>query len=288
MISRLKVFHLFLLPKHLLSSLIYRLTRITWKPIKDLFISSFIRVYNVDMSVAERSDPTQYEHFNEFFTRSLKAGVRPLDSSINSIVSPVDGAVSQVGKITNNQLLQAKGMTITVENLLGGDRSDADFFKNGSFINLYLSPKDYHRIHMPIEGTLKKMSYIPGALFSVSPTATTAIDGLFARNERVINLFNTPFGHMSLIMVGAIFVGSMDTVWAGQITPAKKRLKSVSHFQNKDKPIHLCKGDEMGRFNMGSTVIILFENSAVNWLNSLQPDCPVVLKQMVGKLQMEG
>ena len=237
----------------------------------------------MDMSIAEQSDPAQYIHFNEFFTRSLKTGMRPVDRSSNTIVSPVDGSISQIGSITNNQLIQAKGMTYTIEDILGGDRESAKLFINGSFTTLYLSPRDYHRIHMPIDGALNKMSYIPGALFSVSPSATATINGLFARNERIINLFNTALGNMALIMVGAIFVGSMETVWAGQITPVKNRPKSVFHYQDEGKVIHIDKGDEMGRFNMGSSVIILFENARIKWLNILKPDSPVILNQVIGK-----
>ncbi|HCK62694.1 MAG TPA: phosphatidylserine decarboxylase, partial [Gammaproteobacteria bacterium] len=194
-------------------------------------------------------------HFNDFFTRSLKLNARPIADS--AIICPVDGAVSQVGAINNTQILQAKGRDYSVEQLLGNDPRSAEF-SDGFFTTIYLSPKDYHRIHMPYDGKLISMDYIPGDLFSVNQQTAQKVDNLFARNERVVCYFETEFGLCAFVLVGAIFVGSMQTVWHGQINPPYK--KQVQHFDYQDQNITLKKGEEMGRFNMGSTIIMLSPN----------------------------
>ncbi|NNE36777.1 MAG: phosphatidylserine decarboxylase, partial [Gammaproteobacteria bacterium] len=251
------------LPQHFLSNLMYRLTRIRWAPLKNLMIGSFIKIFDVDMSIAQQSDYRKFRSFNEFFTRELKSTTRPVDQSAESIISPVDGEVSQLGKIDGESLLQAKDKRFTLNSLLGDDLELAGQFKNGTFITLYLSPRDYHRIHMPINGTLNKMTYIPGRLFSVNQSTTNKVDDLFAINERIINVFETDIGTVALIMVGAIFVGSMETVWAGEVTPKLKGKLFSNNYP--DKSIRLSKGDEMGRFNMGSTVILLFGPDKVSY-----------------------
>jgi len=285
MFTGIKVFYQHLLPQHLLSGLMYRLTRVTWTPLKNFLITSFIRIYNVDMSIAARPDPADYVHFNDFFTRGLTPSARLVDGAADAVVSPVDGIVSQAGTITGGKLIQAKGMDYSIEALLAGDQTLANTFANGDFITLYLSPRDYHRIHMPVTGTLKSMSYIPGDLFSVNPATTETIDKLFARNERVIQVFDTEIGSMALIMVGAIFVGSMETVWAGQLTPATGRNPSIVDYTNSGKPVRLLKGEEMGRFNMGSTVILLFENNRLSWENAIQAEYRVELGQKIGRFR---
>lgn len=259
----------------------FRLTRITWKPLKHFLIKSFICLYKVDMSIAEQTDPRHYRHFNDFFTRKLKPGSRPIDPTENTIVSPVDGVISQAGTIDANKLIQAKGKEYTLQSLLGGNPEMSGYFIHGRFITLYLSPRDYHRIHMPLTGTLKSMAYVPGRLFSVSPATTLTIDNLFARNERVIQIFETEIGKMALVMVGAIFVGSMETVWAGQITPASQRQPWVRHYPKPENQITLSRGEEMGRFNMGSTVIVLFEDNRLHWDETTKPGQSISLGQRI-------
>ena len=274
-----------LLPQHFLSGLMYRLTRISWPPLKNLLIKSFISFYKVDMSIAVNSDPEHYQHFNEFFTRPLQASARPLDTAADAIISPVDGVVSQHGRINNGKLIQAKNRDYSVEELLGGDPELASRFNNGEFITLYLSPKDYHRIHMPVSGMLQSMTYIPGKLFSVNPATTRTIDNLFARNERVVTVYKTDIGNVALIMVGAIFVGSMETTWAGQITPAGSRQPTTRNHPEAGQTVQFEKGDEMGRFNMGSTVILLFEQNRLDWDASVYAEQGVQLGKRIARLK---
>jgi len=240
----------FLLPQHLLSRLMFRFARIRAPWIKNSFTSWFVSKYKVNLNEAELEDIKEYKHFNDFFTRSLKAGSRPLSDS--KVVSPVDGEVSQFGSIEESMIVQAKGKKFSIEALLA-DNSKDDLYS--SFATIYLSPKDYHRIHMPFDGRLKLMKYIPGNLFSVNQRTVNNIDQVFARNERLICYFDSEYGEIALVMVGAIFVGSMETSWEGQITPPYD--KSVKTYQYESRQIDLSKGEELGRFNMGSTVILL-------------------------------
>jgi len=240
----------FLLPQHLLSKLMFRFARIRAPWIKNSFTSWFVSKYKVNLNEAELEDIKEYKHFNDFFTRSLKAGSRPLSDS--KVVSPVDGEVSQFGSIEESMIVQAKGKKFSIEALLA-DNSKDDLYS--SFATIYLSPKDYHRIHMPFDGRLKLMKYIPGNLFSVNQRTVNNIDQVFARNERLICYFDSEYGEIALVMVGAIFVGSMETSWEGQITPPYD--KSVKTYQYESRQIDLSKGEELGRFNMGSTVILL-------------------------------
>lgn len=282
MFDRIKVYYQHLLPQHFLSGLIYRLTRSTWQPLKNFLITQFIRLFDVDMSIAVKTDPGQYRHFNDFFTRELKPDARPIDLSADAIISPVDGAISQFGRISDGKIIQAKGRDYTVKALLGGDNQLAEGFSDGEFITIYLSPKDYHRIHMPLDGHLQSMEYIPGDLFSVNPLTTAGLDNLFARNERVVQVFATDIGKMALVMVGAIFVGSMETVWAGEITPATERKQTTTKYDGNDNTaVRLSKGAEMGRFNMGSTVILLFEKDRMQWDKTVQPDQAVMLGRKI-------
>ena len=240
----------FLLPQHLLSRLMFRFARIQVQWIKNSFTSWFVSKYKVNMNEAGLEDIKEYKHFNDFFTRSLKAGTRPISES--KVVSPVDGVVSQCGNIEGSMIFQAKGKKFSVEALLANSPKD-NFYT--SFVTIYLSPKDYHRIHMPLDGSLKSMKYIPGNLFSVNKRTVENIDQVFARNERLICYFDTEYGEMALVMVGAIFVGSMETSWEGQVTPPYT--KSVKTYDYDSRTINLSKGVELGRFNMGSTVILI-------------------------------
>ena len=245
----------FLLPQHLLSKLMFRFARIRAPWIKNSFTSLFVSKYKVNLNEAELEDIKEYKHFNDFFTRSLKAGSRPLSDS--KVVSPVDGVVSQFGSIKEALIVQAKGKKYSVEALLA-ENSKNDLYT--SFVTIYLSPKDYHRIHMPFDGSLKSMKYIPGNLFSVNQRTVNNIDQVFARNERLVCYFETEYGEIALVMVGAIFVGSMETSWEGQITPPYT--KSIKTYDYDYRQIELSKGEELGRFNMGSTVILLMPKGA--------------------------
>ena len=244
----------FLLPQHLLSRLMFRFARIQASWIKNLFTSWFVSKYKVNLTEALLEDINEYKHFNDFFTRALKDGSRPISDS--QLVSPVDGVVSQYGSIKDSLIVQAKGKKYSVESLLA-ENSKNDLYT--SFVTIYLSPKDYHRIHMPLDGSLKSMKYIPGNLFSVNQRTVDDIDQVFARNERLVCYFDSEYGEIALVMVGAIFVGSMETSWEGQITPPYN--KSVKTFEYDSRQIKLSKGEELGRFNMGSTVILLLPHN---------------------------
>jgi phosphatidylserine decarboxylase len=280
----LKTLPQYLVPHHLLSRLMFAVTRIRFSPWKSGLIRWFIRHYGVDMTSAEESDPTQYPDFNSFFTRALRAGVRPVAGDPAAIACPVDGAVSQAGDIRDGYLYQAKGRQYSLSQLLAGDPRLVDMFIGGRFITLYLSPKDYHRIHLPLAGRLTKTVYVPGCLFAVNTPATRVVPNLFARNERLINVFETDAGPMALIMIGAIFVGSMETVWAGTVTPSSSRtLQSWRYQHGNPGAIHFSKGIEIGRFNMGSTVIVLFGPASVHWLPDLHAGIKVKMGQSIGK-----
>ncbi len=274
----------YLLPHHLLSLLMYWVTRSEWRPLKSLIIRKVIDIYRVDMSQAADPEPDNYRSFNDFFTRALAADARPLASAKGSLVAPVDGTVSQSGQIEDGRIFQAKGHDFSLNELLGGDPTWTAAFADGSFATIYLSPRDYHRIHMPLTGTLKKMIHVPGRLFSVNPATTRNIPRLFSRNERVVSLFDTEAGPMAVIMVGAIFVSSMDTVWAGTVTPKYRRVSSWEYGRKSTAAIKLQRGAEMGRFNMGSTVILLFGKDAVALAADLQPEAKVQMGQLIGSV----
>lgn len=285
LLDRLFAALLYLLPHHLLSRAMHWLTRIEWPPLKNRLIQGAVRLYRVDLELAVEQDPTRYASFNAFFTRALKPDARPLAEEATAVLSPVDGAVSQLGRIENGRIFQAKGQSYTLSELLGEDSAWCNQFAEGHFATLYLSPRDYHRIHMPLAGELKKMLHIPGRLFSVSPSTTRVVPRLFSRNERLVNLFETPQGPMAVIMVGAIFVASMDTVWSGTVAPAERRI-SQWHYghQPTTEPVTLDKGAEMGRFNMGSTVVLLFAKDTVEWNAELSADSKVQMGQRIATL----
>ncbi len=275
---------LLVLPHHLLSRVVYWVTRVEWPPFKDWLIKLMTRLYRIDLSLAASPHARDYPHFNAFFTRALRPEMRPVAQAADAVVSPVDGTVSQVGAIAGGRVFQAKGRDYSLFELLGGEERWCEAFEDGEFATLYLSPRDYHRIHMPLAGRLLEMHHVPGRLFSVSPSTTRAIPRLFARNERIVNLFETEAGPMALIMVGAIFVASMDTAWAGTVAPAERR---VSRWRYGDAPppaVALQKGDETGRFNMGSTVILLFPRDGVAWDPSLRAGSEVRMGEQIGRL----
>ena len=258
---------LYALPHHLISRIIFKLTRVK-SPLVPKAITLFSNAFDVNLDEAKNSDPNSYSTFNEFFTRELKNGLRPISDS--QIISPVDGTISELGNIKNGQLLQAKGITYSLEQLLGGNKERAKLYDNGQFITIYLSPRDYHRIHMPCNGTLKEQVHIPGRLFSVAKHTVKTVKSIFARNERVVASFDTEYGSMAMVLVGAINVAAIETVWHGLITPPKAETVTGKSYKSKD--IQIDKGKEMGRFNMGSTVILVFQNNAPKLSDSLSVD----------------
>jgi phosphatidylserine decarboxylase len=269
-----------ILPQHLLASGMYHLARSNRPWLKNGLISLFSRRYRVDMAEAEQSDLRAYPSFNAFFTRALRPDARPIADG--RVVAPADGRLSQVGLIRGDVLLQAKGREFDLVALLGGDRQKAQAFENGLFATVYLSPRDYHRVHMPLAGTLESMVFVPGELFSVSEVTTQLVPGLFARNERVLCHFSTASGPMTVILVGAIFVGSMQTVWHGEVRgPRGQPTKWVYHGEQRQ---HFASGAEIGRFNMGSTVIVLLPQGSADWDPTLGPGSPLRMGQAIGRL----
>ena len=248
----------YLLPKLALTRLAGRFASSQSGGLTTAVISWFVRRYNVNMAEAAEPDVAAYATFNDFFTRPLKPGARPLDAA--DWVCPVDGAISQLGPISGDQVFQAKGHSYSTTALVGGDAALASQFQDGQFATIYLSPRDYHRIHMPCAGSLTRMVYVPGELFSVNPATARGVPGLFARNERVVCVFDTAFGPMVLVLVGATIVGSMATVWHGMVNPP--RLPDVRTWTYEDDRISLGQGAEMGRFMLGSTVVMLWPQSA--------------------------
>ena len=273
----------YLLPHHLLSWLMYLITRSEWKPLKDRIIRAVIRLYKVDMDQALHPDPAHYPSFNAFFTRPLRPDARPLARDSNAVLCPADGTLSQAGDIRDGEIFQAKGQGYSLEELLGERSSWWERLNGGRFATVYLSPRDYHRVHIPLGGRLKRMIHVPGRLFSVNPVTTRIVPRLFARNERVVCLFETDIGPMAVILVGAIFVASIDTVWAGTVAPAYRRVRRVD-YDGAPEPVSLQRGEEMGRFNMGSTVVLLFGPNTVEWLASLQPGVPVRMGESLGNI----
>ena len=252
--NRLAILPQVLLPKRALTVLVGRAAGARGGAATTAVIRWFIRRYGVDMGEAADPDPGHYPSFNEFFTRALRAGARPLAAA--DLVCPVDGAISQFGAIDGERIFQAKGHHYTTRALVGGDAQLAERFKGGHFATLYLSPRDYHRIHMPCAARLTRMVHVPGDLFSVNPATAAAVAGLFARNERVVCCFDAPFGPFVLVLVGATIVGSMATVWHGVVNPP--RPGRLREWRYDDRELRLERGDEMGRFLLGSTVVMLF------------------------------
>ncbi|KPZ72154.1 MULTISPECIES: archaetidylserine decarboxylase [unclassified Shewanella] len=255
----------YILPKHLLSRLVGKLAAAEAGAITTAGIKWFIKQYKIDMSEAAESEPEAYKTFNAFFTRALKPGLRPIVADDKIIAHPVDGAVSQCGPIEAGKIVQAKNHDYTTLALLGGQQKDAERFTGGDFATIYLAPKDYHRIHMPMTGTLSKMTYIPGELFSVNPLTAQNVPGLFARNERVVAIFETEVGPLAMVLVGATIVASIETIWAGTVTPpCGKQVFTWDYPTEGPESLTLEKGAEMGRFKLGSTVVMLFGQDAID------------------------
>jgi phosphatidylserine decarboxylase len=270
----------YVLPQHLLSAVMERLSRSRCRWLKDPLIRWFASRYRIDWEEARFRSPGAYPDFNTFFTRALRPGVRPVDPTPGALVSPVDAVVSQAGTAEGERLYQAKGGTFDLVRLLGGSAARAAPFRGGSFVTLYLSPRDYHRIHMPLAGTLEEMVCVPGRLFSVNPATTRVVPELFARNERVVVFFETEVGPLALVLVGAVFVGSIETVWHGSVTPPRR--PEVCRWEYPAGGVELTKGQEMGRFNMGSTVIVLVGKERADWIPDLAPGRRVRVGEGIG------
>jgi phosphatidylserine decarboxylase len=260
---------------------VYKIMRVKWKPFKNFLINRISKTYQINMQEAQSSNVDDYPNFNSFFTRKLKDGVRPIDFDSNSIISPVDGAISQCGKISEEQIFQAKGYNFSIQDLLACDDKTSDTFKNGQFATIYLSPKDYHRMHAPIDCKVTKTVHIPGRLFSVAKWTAESIPRLFARNERLVCYMDTEFGQIAYILVGAIFVSSMETVFNGLVTPPYAN--NVQEVPLNGHTI-LKKGDEVGRFNMGSTVILLFPPKTVTLDAQLKENTIVKLGEKIAEI----
>ncbi len=271
-----------LLPQHLLSRLVGRLASCRTPWVKNLFINWFRKRYQVDMSQALEPNPEAYEHFNAFFTRALKPDARPLDNSEGAILSPADGAISQLGPIEHGRIFQAKGHSYALSTLLGGDLERAQPFINGSFATIYLSPRDYHRVHMPISGSLRESIYIPGDLYSVNQVTAAGVDNLFARNERLVAIFDTELGPMAMVLVGAMIVAGIETVWNGQVAPLPRQPLVLDPAPGQPA-VELAAGDEMGRFKLGSTVILLFGPEVMDWAEQLGAGDSVVMGRSIGQ-----
>ena len=278
--GRLFVWFQHVLPQHTLSRLVLRATRVRTPWFKNWLIRGFLRLYTIDMAEAVQPDPFRYASFNEFFTRALKPGVRAITGEPLEIACPVDGVISEAGNIDGDSLLQAKGRHYTLKELLASQAWARDF-EGGSFATIYLAPFNYHRVHMPLDGRLRETVYVPGRLFSVNAVTASLVPRLFARNERVLTRFDTAFGEFALILVGALNVGSIATVWAGDIAPAPQRVVTTLP----PHAVSLDKGEELGRFNMGSTVILLFQKDRARWHSEVRAGATVRLGQSLGCLQ---
>ncbi|MGH1372455.1 MAG: archaetidylserine decarboxylase [Cellvibrionaceae bacterium] len=272
----------YVVPQHALSRFAGWIanTSIGW--IKNPITRWFVKQYDINMDEAAETDPCAYDSFNDFFTRALKADARPICEDKNAIVCPADGAISQIGDIKHGRVFQAKGQDYSLLELVGGEQSMAEPFEDGKFAVVYLSPKDYHRVHMPLSGKLSSMTHVPGDLFSVNDTTAENVPRLFARNERVVCTFDTEAGPMAVILVGAMIVASIETVWAGQVTPESRTIKTTRYDSN---TVHeFITGDEMGRFKLGSTAVVLFGKDAIDWSDALSSGTPTRMGEQMGSI----
>lgn len=282
--QRAKVAFQYIMPQLYLTQLAGWFAQQKWGAVTHFVIKAFAKKYNVDMNEAKKENFSDYESFNQFFIRELKDDARKINENPTALCLPADGRVSQIGHIDDDRLLQAKGHFFSLSDLLAGDEELVNTFKNGEFATIYLSPRDYHRVHMPCDATLRKMIYVPGDLFSVNPFLAEHVPNLFARNERVICVFDTAFGPMVQILVGATITASMSTVWAGVINPPRTGEVKVWTYQG-DSAIKLTKGQEMGAFQLGSTVINLFPANSVTLAEHLEVDVPVRMGEILATMK---
>ncbi|MEP6483366.1 MAG: archaetidylserine decarboxylase [Rudaea sp.] len=272
----------YVLPHRFLSRVVYWATRWAWRPWKNFLISTIVKNYHVDMSQAEQTDPLAFPFFNAFFTRALKPGARTAPDDPNAIACPADGRISQLGVIRDGRIMQAKGRDYSAAELLG-DEAAASPYRDGHFITVYLSPRDYHRVHMPLSGTLRETLHIPGRIFSVAPSAVDDVPNLFARNERLVCNFDGERGPFAVILVGALLVSGVETVWSGvEIPPYARAIQRKSWT---DRGIRLERFQELGRFNMGSTAIVLFPSDTAELDASLSPESQVKVGQSIGRIR---
>jgi phosphatidylserine decarboxylase len=281
--NQLQVFSQYIIPQHGLSRFVGSIINSRQEKFKNYLIDFFIKRYNVDMRDAIEPNPHVYPDFNSFFTRKLRPETRPIIDGENTIACPADGLISEYGAINESMILQAKNHEYSIADILGGSKDDAAAFIDGQFATFYLAPKDYHRVHIPITGQLQKMIHVPGKLFSVNLLTADHVPNLFARNERVICIFSTKFGPMAVILVGAMIVASIHTAWAGAITPSGKKQITVWDYPENHTPIILQKGAELGHFQLGSTVIVLFGPQSTKWTETLQKNQSVKIGQPIGE-----
>jgi len=273
------------LPHHALSRLVGLATRCRLRWIRRPLTRWFANRYRVNLAEAADPDPDAYADFQAFFTRALKPGARPLCPEARGIASPADGTLSQVGSVVENRLVQAKDRSFNAVDLLGGSAERAAPFRNGEFATIYLAPPDYHRVHMPIAGTLREMIHVPGRAFSVNPATTSHVPHLFGRNERVVTLFDTEVGPMAVVLVGAMLVATIETAWAGTVTPPRGRGIRVWRYSGEGSgAVRLNQGEELGRFNLGSTVILLLPQGQAIWDPGMSPGSPVAMGQCLGHI----
>lgn len=271
--DRIKIAFQYIMPKHAISRLVGKFAAAEAGWLTTKAIAWFIKSYNINMAEAKLKNAEDFKTFNDFFTRELEDGARTIDINDQTLCYPVDGAISQQGDIEQGQLIQAKGFNYSLTSLLGGNADDAKAFEDGKFSCIYLAPKDYHRIHMPMAATLRKMIYVPGDLFSVNPLTAQNVPDLFARNERVVAIFDTEHGSLAMALVGATIVASIETVWAGTITPPTGKDVFTWHYPAEGvDAIHLKKGDEMGRFKLGSTVVSTFSPNMIKFNKDAGPE----------------
>lgn len=283
--ERLRIAAQYLCPTHLASALMFRATRIRFTPVKNRQIRWFLRRFGVDMSLVEHTGLDAYPDFNSFFTRRLRADARPVAGAANAVASPADGEITALGDVRGEELLQAKGRTYTLSSLLGGEGPGRASFAGGKFFTVYLHPRDYHRVHMPLSGRLCEMIYVPGRLFSVNRASTRVIPRLFTRNERVVCVFDADWGRFAVVLVGALCVGRIETVWAGTVTPRRERRAHRWRYDGDGaEPIVLQRGAELGCFNMGSTVIVLLPPGRGRWRPDLGPGRRVRMGEQIGEL----
>jgi phosphatidylserine decarboxylase len=282
MFATLFVMLQYILPQHLITALIWRIARIRHKPTKNFLITKFVNIYKVDIDDVKLNVPDDFETFNDFFVRELEEDARPIDARSDSIVSPVDGTVSIAANILSDSLIQAKGINYSLSDLLATDLEQANAYIDGSFATIYLAPYNYHRVHAPFDGKLLTARYVPGDLFSVSGSTVERVDGLFRRNERLIMHFETAYGPAALILVGALNVGSISTPWTGELRPRKDGVVDIPDLSKHSRDV--SKGDLVGWFNMGSTVILLLPDGACNWDKDLAPGETLRVGEAIGEL----
>jgi phosphatidylserine decarboxylase len=286
MLSRLFAFFQYLLPKHWLTAAVYRLARIRVPAVKNALIRGFLKLFDVELEEVKGRVPQDFRSFNDFFIRELNDGARPVDADPAAIVSPADGTLSQAGTLRGSRILQAKGIDYSLEDLLAADVDKAGEFSGGAFATIYLAPYNYHRVHAPVDGELVAAHYVPGDLFSVNSKTAAHVPGLFSRNERLNLHFQTAFGPMVVVFVGALNVGSISTPWSGEVRPRKSGV--VERIDVSAAPQQVRKGDLLGWFNMGSTVIVLLPPDSCTWHDSFKAGVRTVMGEAIGELAAPG